>query len=189
MLANEFIRLPIHMIDRLPPRHSALGPGTQAGHARMAQAQHPGYRAHAADSLGDARVTLDPTVRDKWGLPVRASPATCTRTHLKSAKCRPSAPKPGSKRPAPSTHQTHGRQAGLGFRRPASGRHLPHGQRSQSLRRQSQLPDSRRRQCLRHRLKRARHQRRLQSGAHHHGHRLYGLCALVRNWKGTGFRS
>ena len=34
MLANEFIRLPIHMIDRLPAGHAALGTRPQTGHAR-----------------------------------------------------------------------------------------------------------------------------------------------------------
>ena len=52
MLANEFIRLPIHMIDRLPRGHAALGPGAQAGHAPLAQAQHRRSWADAADSHG-----------------------------------------------------------------------------------------------------------------------------------------
>ena len=38
MLANEFIRLPIHMIDRLPPDTPRWGLGTQAGNAPLAQA-------------------------------------------------------------------------------------------------------------------------------------------------------
>ena len=50
MLANEFIRLPIHMVDRLPAEHAALGPRTQAGHARLAQAHHRHHGTHAADS-------------------------------------------------------------------------------------------------------------------------------------------
>ena len=52
MLANEFIRLPIQMIDRLPPDDAAMGIGAQTGHATFFQAQHHGLRANPADSYG-----------------------------------------------------------------------------------------------------------------------------------------
>ena len=70
VIANDFIRLPINMIDRMP-----LGaPRWGLGHKR---AMRDFYKRNIAvmgptqqiPSL-NARITLDPTVRDKWGLPV-----------------------------------------------------------------------------------------------------------------------
>ena len=78
------------------------------------------------------------------------------------------------------------RQADDRIRRPAPGRHLPHGQRSQRLGGEPQLPGSRCGQCLRHRCKRARDQRRLQSGADHHGHRLLCLRCIGPQLEGHG---
>ncbi len=70
MLANEFIRLPIHMIDRLPPGTPRWGLGHKQAmrqwHKRCIQIFGPTQQIPSAD----ARVTLDPTVKDKWGLPV-----------------------------------------------------------------------------------------------------------------------
>jgi choline dehydrogenase-like flavoprotein len=70
MLANEFIRLPIHMIDRLPPGTPRWGLGHKQGmrewHKRSIVVIGPTQQIPSAD----ARVTLDPTVKDKWGLPV-----------------------------------------------------------------------------------------------------------------------
>jgi choline dehydrogenase-like flavoprotein len=70
MLANEFIRLPIHMIDRLPPGTARWGLGHKQGmrewHKRSIVVIGPTQQIPSAD----ARVTLDPTVKDKWGLPV-----------------------------------------------------------------------------------------------------------------------
>src|SRR5579864_108560 len=57
-------------------------------------------------------------------------------------------------------------------RRAASGRNLPHGRRSSNIRREPLLPGARRRQRIRDRCQRARHQRRLQSRADHHGQRV-----------------
>jgi choline dehydrogenase-like flavoprotein len=70
MLANEFIRLPIHMIDRLPPGAPRWGLGHKQAmrdwHKRTIAVMGPTQQIPTAD----ARVTLDPTVRDKWGMPV-----------------------------------------------------------------------------------------------------------------------
>lgn len=70
VLANEFIRLPIHMIDRLP----ADAPRWGLGHKRAMRSAYkrnivimgPTQQIPSAD----ARVTLDPSVRDQWGMPV-----------------------------------------------------------------------------------------------------------------------
>jgi choline dehydrogenase-like flavoprotein len=70
MLANEFIRLPIQMVDRMP-----------AGTPRWGLAHKQAMRSFFKRNIvvmgptqqiptADARVTLDPTVRDKWGMPV-----------------------------------------------------------------------------------------------------------------------
>jgi len=70
MLANEFIRLPIHMLDRLPPEVPRWGLGHKKAmrdwHKRSIVIMGPTQQISSAE----ARVTLDPVVRDKWGLPV-----------------------------------------------------------------------------------------------------------------------
>jgi len=70
MLANEFIRLPIHMIDRLPEKTPRWGLGHKQAmrhwHKRTIVIMGPTQQIPTAEG----RVTLDPTVRDKWGLPV-----------------------------------------------------------------------------------------------------------------------
>jgi choline dehydrogenase-like flavoprotein len=70
MLANEFIRLPIHMLSRLP----SGTPGWGLGHK---QAMRNSYKRNIVIMgptqvipSADARVTLDPSVRDRWGSPV-----------------------------------------------------------------------------------------------------------------------
>ncbi len=70
MLANEFIRLPIHMVDRLPPGTPRWGLAHKQAmrhwHKRTIVIMGPTQQIPTAD----ARVTVDPAVRDKWGLPV-----------------------------------------------------------------------------------------------------------------------
>jgi choline dehydrogenase-like flavoprotein len=70
MLANEFIRLPIHTVDRLPANTPRWG----LGHKQAMR----GWHRRSIVIIGptqqipttDGRVTLDPDVKDKWGLPV-----------------------------------------------------------------------------------------------------------------------
>ncbi len=70
MLANEFIRLPIQAVDMLPPGT----PGWGQGHK---DAMRKYYRRHIV-VIGptqdlptwDARVELDPRLKDYWGIPV-----------------------------------------------------------------------------------------------------------------------
>jgi len=70
MLANEFTRLPIHMIDRLPESTPRWGLGhkqaMRATYKRNIQVFGPTQQIPTVN----ARVTLDPAVRDKWGIPV-----------------------------------------------------------------------------------------------------------------------
>ena len=70
MLANEFIRLPIHMVDRLPDGTSAWG----AGHKRAMRDYHKRTIFVVGPTqeipVPDTRVTVDPSAKDKWGLPV-----------------------------------------------------------------------------------------------------------------------
>jgi choline dehydrogenase-like flavoprotein len=70
MLANEFIRLPIHMTDRLPQGTPSWGLGHKQAmrqwHKRSIVIMGPTQQIPSAT----ARVTLDPSVRDKWGMPV-----------------------------------------------------------------------------------------------------------------------
>ncbi len=70
MLANEFIRLPIHMVDRLPQGTPRWGAGHKQAmreyHRRNIVIMGPTQQIPTAT----ARVTVDPSVKDKWGLPV-----------------------------------------------------------------------------------------------------------------------
>ena len=70
MLANEFIRLPIHMVDRLP----ADTPRWGLGHKQAMRKWHKRSIVIVGPTqqipTSEGRVTVDPAVRDKWGLPV-----------------------------------------------------------------------------------------------------------------------
>jgi choline dehydrogenase-like flavoprotein len=70
MLANEFIRLPIHMVDRMPPGTPRWGLGHKQAmrqwHKRSIVIMGPTQQIPTAEG----RVTVDPGVKDKWGLPV-----------------------------------------------------------------------------------------------------------------------
>ena len=70
MLANEFIRLPIHMVDKVPNGTPRWGLGhkqaMRAYHKRSIVVMGPTQQIPTATG----RVTVDPAVKDKWGLPV-----------------------------------------------------------------------------------------------------------------------
>ena len=70
MLANEFIRLPIHAVNGLPPGTPRWGIGhkqaMRAYYKRTAVVMGPTQEMPMADS----RVQIDPRVRDRWGIPV-----------------------------------------------------------------------------------------------------------------------
>ena len=70
MLANEFIRLPIHMVDRLPQGTPRWGRAHKQAmrhwHKRSIVIMGPTQQIPSASG----RVTVDHGVRDKWGLPV-----------------------------------------------------------------------------------------------------------------------
>ncbi len=70
MLANEFIRLPIHMVDRVPkdtPRWGlAHKHAMRSWHRRSIAVMGPTQQI----PMATARVTVDGAVRDRWGLPV-----------------------------------------------------------------------------------------------------------------------
>jgi len=77
MLANEFIRLPIHMVDRLPEHTPRWG----LGHKQAMRRWHKqsivimGPTQQIPTAAG--RVTVDPSVKDKWGLPVARFEGNC----------------------------------------------------------------------------------------------------------------
>jgi len=70
LLANEFTRLPIQMVGRLPVGTPGWGLGHKQAmrkwYKRCVQVWGPTQQI----PMADARVTLDPAVTDKWGLPV-----------------------------------------------------------------------------------------------------------------------
>ena len=94
--------------------------------------------------LWDSRVQLDPTVRDRWGIPVlRISgdkhPHTIEIGTCDGAKGGDVAA--GGRR-GPDLEETAGPRD---QRRPAPGRHVPHGQRPEDQRGEPELPGPRRR--------------------------------------------
>ena len=70
LLANEFIRLPIHMVDRMPPGTPRWGKAHKQAmrqyHRRSIVIMGPTQQIPTAE----ARVLLDPAVKDRWGMPV-----------------------------------------------------------------------------------------------------------------------
>ena len=70
LLANEFIRLPIHTLDRLPPGTPRWGLGHKQAmrdyHRRTIVVMGPTQQI----PMATGRATLDPMVKDQWGLPV-----------------------------------------------------------------------------------------------------------------------
>ena len=70
MLANEFIRLPIHMVDRLPDNTPRWG----AGHKQAMRDYYNRTIVIVGPTqeipVPDTRITVDPTVKDKWRIPV-----------------------------------------------------------------------------------------------------------------------
>jgi len=68
-ICNEFIRLPIQMVDRLPANTPRWGlahkQAMRANYKRTIAVMGPTQQIPSAD----ARVTLDPSVTDKWGTP------------------------------------------------------------------------------------------------------------------------
>lgn len=70
LLANEFIRLPIHMVDRMPPGTPRWGKAHKQAmrqyHRRSIVIMGPTQQIPTAE----ARVLLDPAVKDQWGMSV-----------------------------------------------------------------------------------------------------------------------
>jgi choline dehydrogenase-like flavoprotein len=70
MLANEFIRLPVHMIAVVPPGTPRWGAGhkefMRSFYRRCVAVQGPTQEM----PVFDARVSVDPKVKDKWRIPV-----------------------------------------------------------------------------------------------------------------------
>jgi choline dehydrogenase-like flavoprotein len=70
MLANEFIRLPIHLLGTLPPGTPRWGAGHKDAMRKLylhtIMVQGPTQEM----PVWDSRVQLDPKVKDRWGIPV-----------------------------------------------------------------------------------------------------------------------
>jgi choline dehydrogenase-like flavoprotein len=70
MLANEFIRLPIQMVDRMPHGAPRWGLGHKKAMRRYFKRNIAVMGPTQQIPSADARVSLDPDVRDKFGIPV-----------------------------------------------------------------------------------------------------------------------
>jgi len=99
MLDNQFIRLPVSMIDRLPPgtprwdkdisRECAIGiSGPSASTGRVSRFPPQKHASRLIQRCATSGECL-------WCAP----PATCTLLPMTMARCRPNAPRPGSKKP------------------------------------------------------------------------------------------
>lgn len=155
MLANEFIRLPYQFMGQVP----AWVPGWGLEHkdfVRNAYRRTVVIQGPVQEMpLSEARVQVDPKVKDNWGIPVaRLSggrhPHTIDIGRFIAGKAEAWLKEAGAvqtwKRAPSKTPQ----------RRPAPGGHVPHGQRPENLRGGQTLPNSRCRQRIRGRRQRAR---------------------------------
>ncbi|MGA7343004.1 MAG: GMC family oxidoreductase [Terracidiphilus sp.] len=70
MLANEFIRLPIQMVDRMPVDTPRWGLAHKQAMRRFFKRNIVVMGPTQQIPTADARVTLDAAVRDRWGMPV-----------------------------------------------------------------------------------------------------------------------
>lgn len=70
MLANEFIRLPIHFTTMLPPDTPKWGKGHKDAMRQMYRRTIAIQGPTQEMPVFDARVQVDPRVRDRWGIPV-----------------------------------------------------------------------------------------------------------------------
>ncbi len=70
MLANEFIRLPIHFTSMLPPDTPKWGKGHKDAMRKMYRRTIAIQGPTQEMPVFSARVQLDPKLRDRWGIPV-----------------------------------------------------------------------------------------------------------------------
>ncbi len=142
MLANEFIRLPYQFMGLVPPWISGWGKEhkefVRNAFRRTIVVMGPVQEM----PLADARVQVDPKVKDKWGIPVARLSGTRHPHTIEMARF--IAGKGGGLAEGGWCDSDLEARAGqVSQRRTASGRDLPHGQRSQDLSGESRLPDPR----------------------------------------------
>ncbi len=70
MLANEFIRLPIQMVDRMPQGTPRWGLGHKQAMRKLLQAEYRGDGAYAADSIGGCAGHARPGCARQYGIAV-----------------------------------------------------------------------------------------------------------------------
>jgi choline dehydrogenase-like flavoprotein len=70
MLANEFIRLPIHFLGFLPPGTASWGMAHKDAMRRLYRRTITVQGPTQEMPVFDARVQVDPRVTDRWGIPV-----------------------------------------------------------------------------------------------------------------------
>ena len=173
MLANEFIRLPIQFIGDLPRDTPRWGQAHKDAMRRYYQHNVAVQGPTQEIPVWDARVQLDPVVKDYWGLPVvRLSGGKHDHSIEIGNHQAERAAEWLAEAGAELRRAAPGRSRAL--RAPAPVRHLPHGRRPEDLGRRPLEPGPRHGQRLRGRRQRPRHQRRLQPRPHHHGPRLPG---------------
>ena len=132
MLANEFIRLPYQFMNQVPPWVPRWGQAHK-DFVRNAYKRTIAIMGPVQEMpMFDARVQVDPKVKDYWGIPVarlsgRKHPHTLEIARFMAGKAEAWLKEAGAV-------QTWQRIPGPVVERgPAPGRHLPHGQRSEDL--------------------------------------------------------
>ena len=143
MLANEFIRLPYQFMAQVPALGAALGRrSTRSSSAALTSGPSSLMGPVQEMPLFDARVQVDPKVKDYWGIPVArlsggSHPHTIEIARFIAGKAEAWLKEAGAVR------RLEADSAQIVERRTAPGRNLPHGQRSEDLRGEPGLPDSR----------------------------------------------
>ncbi len=160
VLCNEFIRLPIHFTNMLPPDVPRWG----AAHKEYMR----NFYKRSVIVMGpiqempvfEARVQVDPVVKDYWGIPVARLSGHRHPQDLVTAKYVAERAEAWLREAGASQNLVA--LAGTGFeRRAASGGHLPHGQRPENLGGRCALQSTRHRQPVRGGCQRARDEWRL----------------------------
>ncbi len=85
MLANEFIRLPYQFMSQAAAVGAALGAGAQGVRAQAYKRTIVVMGPVQEMPVFDARVQVDPKVKDDWGIPVARLSGRGTRTPSRSA--------------------------------------------------------------------------------------------------------
>jgi choline dehydrogenase-like flavoprotein len=189
VLVNEFIHLPIEMVDKLPPGTPRWGPdhkkAMRAYYKRAIFIHGPTQQIPGAES----RVVLDPSVKDKWGMPVARMqgsnhPATYAMGDVQAERAERWLLEAGAIQTSRNSSRPDGVEAGS---HQAGTCRMGNDPRSSVVNRNCQLHDVDNVFVIDGSV-------HVTNGGFNPALTIMAVAyfasdALVRNWKGTGFRS